>query len=94
MSGGFGVQVNISGAGVVAKTKKVVLAQSFLEWLVTPEAQALWAGLNNEFPVVAGVTGNATVQNFGLWYRNPIAVGKYITHRDEVMRILDGAGYE
>jgi len=94
VSGGFGVQVNISGAGVVAKTKKVVLAQSFLEWLVTPEAQALWAGLNNEFPVVAGVTGNATVQGFGLWYRNPIAVGKYITHHDEVMRILDGAGYE
>lgn len=94
VSGGFGVQVNISGAGVVAKTKKVALAQSFLEWLVTPEAQRLWSDLNNEFPVVAGVTGNATVQKWGLWYRNPIPVGKYITHHEEVMRILDGAGYE
>ncbi len=94
VSGGFGVHVNISGAGIVAKAKKAVLARSFLEWLATPEAQKIWADLNYEFPVVSGVTSNIIVQDWGVWYRNPIAMGKYIVHHEEVMRILDGAGYE
>ena len=94
VSGGFGVQVNISGAGIVAKSKRIKAAEAFLEWLATPEAQDLWANLNYEFPVVAGVTSNAIVKDWGLWYRNPIAVEKYQGHQPVVMKILDDAGYE
>lgn len=94
VSGGLGVQVNVSGGGILAKSKHIKEAQAFLEWLITPEAQHLWANLNNEFPVSAEVTGNAIVESWGLWYRNPISVEKYATHMTTVMEILDGAGYE
>ncbi len=94
VSGGLGVQVNVSGAGIVAKSKRIKEAQAFLEWLITPESQHLWADLNYEFPVSSEVTGNAMVESWGLWYRNPISVEKYILHQTTVMEILEGAGYE
>jgi iron(III) transport system substrate-binding protein len=52
--GDRGTHVNISGAGVVRGAPHHDEAVAFLEYLVTPEAQAYFAGGNFELPVVAG----------------------------------------
>ena len=48
-----GTHVNISGAGVVKGAPNHDAAVAFLEYLVTPEAQAYFAAGNFELPVVA-----------------------------------------
>ena len=47
---GPGVHVNISGAGVIAHSKQRAEAIKFLEFLSTPEAQAVWAEASFEYP--------------------------------------------
>lgn len=51
--GDRGTHVNISGAGVVKGAPNHAAAIAFLEYLVTPEAQAYFAAGNFELPVVA-----------------------------------------
>jgi ABC-type Fe3+ transport system, periplasmic component len=45
-----GVHVNVSGAGITRHAKNREQAVKLLEWLVTPEAQRLFADLNLEYP--------------------------------------------
>lgn len=50
---GSGAHVNVAAAGVAAHAPNRDNAIAFLEYLVTPDAQAFFADQNNEFPVVA-----------------------------------------
>ena len=50
----FGAHVNIAGAGMAAHAPNRDNARKFLEYLATPQVQAIFARENNEFPVVAG----------------------------------------
>lgn len=49
-----GTHINISGGGVAVHAPNRENAIAFLEYLASPEAQALFADGNNEFPVVEG----------------------------------------
>ena len=53
-----GTHINISGGGVAVHAPNRDNAIAFLEYLASPEAQALFADGNNEFPVVAGTPLN------------------------------------
>lgn len=50
---GFGAHVNVAGAGVAAHAPNKDNAIKFLEYLATPQVQAIFARENNEFPTVA-----------------------------------------
>src|SRR5690606_4423120 len=52
---GRGAHVNISGAGVVATAKNKAEAIRLLEYLVTDEAQKIYAERGQEYPVKPGV---------------------------------------
>lgn len=58
--GDRGTHTNISGGGVVKTAKNPEAAMQFLEFLATPEAQAMFAKGNNEYPVVAQVAIDPT----------------------------------
>lgn len=57
-----GTHVNISGAGVLKNAKNKEAAVKFLEYLTSESAQAYFANGNNEYPVVANVKVNETVE--------------------------------
>ncbi len=57
-----GTHVNISGAGVLKHAKNKDAAVKFLEYLTSDTAQAYFANGNNEYPVVAGVQVNDTIE--------------------------------
>lgn len=58
--------MNVSGGGVLKHSKNKEEASRFLEWLVTPEAQKLYADSNMEYPVVTGVEPDPIVKAWGL----------------------------
>lgn len=52
---GIGVLLNTTAIGQIAGSKNPENAKLFAEFLFTPEAQSLFAELNYEYPVIAGV---------------------------------------
>lgn len=52
---GDGVMVNIAGAGIINGAKNLKAAQRFIDFLISPKAQEIFAGVNYEAPVIGGV---------------------------------------
>ena len=49
--GGRGELVNVSGAAIIKGAKNLVNAQKFIDFLVSPEAQKIFADVNFEYPL-------------------------------------------
>ncbi|MEO0827512.1 MAG: Fe(3+) ABC transporter substrate-binding protein [Cyanobacteria bacterium J06639_16] len=92
--GDRGTHVNISGAGVVASAPNPDNAIAFLEFLVTPEAQAIFAGDNNEYPVVEGIEVDPIVAELGDFEIDEVNVGTYGANNPEVVKLVDRIGWK
>jgi iron(III) transport system substrate-binding protein len=90
---GQGTHVNISGAGIARNAPNHAQAEQFLRFLTTPEAQEIFAGANNEFPIVAGVETPAEVAAFATFKADPMPVAVYGRRQAEAQAIFDRAGW-
>lgn len=88
-----GVHVNVSGAGVTAHAPHKQAAQKFLEWLSTPEAQSLFAGLNLEYPASPAVKADPAVLAWGDFKPSPMNVAKAGELQATAVKLMDRAGY-
>jgi iron(III) transport system substrate-binding protein len=89
-----GTHINISGAGVAANAPNPDNAVKFLEFLVTPEAQEIFANANNEFPVVDSVEPNPTVAQLGEFQESELDVAAYGEKNSEAVKLMDRAGWK
>ena len=89
-----GTHVNISGAGVLANAPNADNAITFLEFLVSPEAQKVFGEGNNEYPVVEGVTVDPIVAELGEFKVDEINVSAYGKNNPEVIKLVDRVGWE
>ena len=60
-----GVHVNLSGAGVTKYAPHAAEAQKLLEWMTGPEAQNLFADINQEFPANPAIKPSAVETRAG-----------------------------
>lgn len=88
-----GVHVNVSGAGVTTHAPHKAAAQKFLEWLSQPEAQALFAGLNLEYPASPAVKADPAVLAWGDFKQSPMNVAKAGELQSVAVKLMDRAGY-
>ena len=88
-----GVHVNVSGAGVTAHAKQPELAIKFLEWLSGREAQALFAGMNLEFPANPNVGADAITANWGSFRQDQVNLAEAGRRQADAVRLMDRAGY-
>ncbi|HWK74241.1 MAG TPA: extracellular solute-binding protein [Povalibacter sp.] len=88
-----GVHVNVSGAGVTTHAPHKEAAQKFLEWLSQPEAQALFAGLNLEYPASPAVKADPAVLAWGDFKQSPMNVAKAGELQSIAVKLMDRAGY-
>jgi iron(III) transport system substrate-binding protein len=91
---GRGTHVNISGGGVARHAKNVEGAVKFLEYLVSDEAQMLFASGNVEYPVVEGVKLPAPLDTFGSFKEDTLDAQKYAALNAEAVQIMDRAGWK
>ncbi|MFM7471277.1 MAG: Fe(3+) ABC transporter substrate-binding protein [Nodosilinea sp.] len=92
--GDRGTHINISGAGVVKTAPHPQAALKFLEYLVSPAAQRIFAQGNNEYPVVAGVGMDSVVAGFGTFKADPLNAAVFGRNNPEALRITDRAGWK
>ena len=90
---GDGVHVNVSGAGITSHAPHRAAAQKFLEWLATPQAQALFANLNLEYPANAKVKADPVVQAWGEFKQSEMNVAQAGALQAQAVKLMDRAGY-
>ena len=90
---GRGAHVNISGAGVVATAPNKENAIKLLEFLVSKEAQNIFAAGNNEYPVVKGTPTVQVLKDLGEFKAdvlNPAVIGE---NTPKAIRMMDRVGW-
>jgi iron(III) transport system substrate-binding protein len=93
--GDRGVHVNITGGGIAANAPHKDAAVRFLEFLTTEDAQRLFADVVNEYPIVAGMAPNETVDGFGVFTPDAVALEELGGDiRREAVEIMDRAGWK
>jgi iron(III) transport system substrate-binding protein len=93
--GNRGTHINICGGGVVKTAKNKDAAIKFLEYLVSKEAQEMFANRNNEYPVISGVNIDSVVASFTQQAKfdnaNADVFGK---NNPEALKIMNRAGWK
>ena len=88
-----GVHINISGAGISKYSKQKQQAQQLLEWLSSPEAQQIFAGLNMEYPVNPAVDADAVVTAWGDFKADDTPITIAGQRQAQAVMLMDRAGY-
>lgn len=91
--GAGGVHVNLSGAGLTRHGKHPAEAQALLEWLSGPEAQAMFATVDFEYPVLAGVALAPEVQAWGEFEEDHTSLVVAGKRQREAVELMDRAGW-
>lgn len=89
-----GVHVNISGAGVTKHSKQPDEAIKFLEWMTTPEAQRIFADVNQEFPANESVEPSKEVAAWGDFKKDTINVEVAGRRQPEALMLMDRARWD
>lgn len=89
-----GTHVNISGAGVARHAPHREAAVRFLEYLSSPEAQAYFAGGNNEYPASGKVRDNRELASLGEFRKDSVNVSLFGRNQGAAQQIFDRAGWK
>ncbi len=92
--GDRGTHVNISGGGVAKNAPNKANAIKFLEYLVSPEAQAYFAEGNYEYPVVADAKVSPVIAAWGKFKEDQLNAGAFAQNNAEALKIMDRAGWK
>jgi iron(III) transport system substrate-binding protein len=88
-----GTHVNVSGAGVAKYSPNKDNAIKFLEFMISPEAQAIFAGANFEYPVREGAEQAAVIASWGDFKEDEINVVELGRNNAEAVKLMDRAGW-
>ena len=91
---GRGTHVNVSGASVARNAPNRDAAVRFLEYLVSDEAQRIYAEANFEYPVKPGATVHPIIAAFGTLRVDPLPLTEVARNRALASRLVDRVGYD
>ena len=91
---GGGTHVNISGAAIARHAPNRDNAVKLLEYLVSDEAQSLYARANYEYPVKAGVALDPVVESFGAMQVDALPLTEVARYRKEASELVDRVGFD
>lgn len=89
-----GTHVNISGAAVAKHAPNRDQAVALLEYLVSDEAQELYAQANFEYPVKAGVAVDPIIAEFGELTIDPTPIIEIVAKRKEASELAEKVGID
>ena len=89
-----GTHINISGVAMTKAAPNKDEAIQFMEYLVSAEAQGIYAEVNNEYPVLAGAPLSDLVQSWGGITPDTIDLTEVAGHRAEALRIMEEVNFD
>ncbi|MBY5738103.1 Fe(3+) ABC transporter substrate-binding protein [Rhizobium leguminosarum] len=89
-----GTQVNISGAAIAKHSPNKAEAVKLLEYLVSDQAQKIYAEANYEYPVKAGVAADPIIASFGELKIDSKPLSEIVSHRKQASELVDKVGFD
>ncbi len=91
---GRGTHVNISGMALTANAPNKENALQLMEYLVSPEAQKIYAETNGEYPVMEGVAPSPLVASWGPLNADPLPLTKIAELRKKASELVDRVQFD
>ena len=91
---GAGTHVNISGAALAKNAPNKENALKLLEFMVSSEAQAIYAKANFEYPVLAGAEVDPIIAALGELKPDPLPLHEIAARRKEASELVDKVGFD
>jgi len=89
-----GTHVNLTGAALAKHAKHPAEARAFLEFLLTPAAQAIYAAAELEYPVVAGAARAPIVEAIGAFARDPLPIDQIAAGQKAARALIAKVGFD
>ncbi len=93
-AGDRGTHVNVSGAALTKNAPNKDNAIKLIEFLVSDDAQAMYASVNHEYPVNPKVEPSATVKSWGVLKADSLPLAEISKHRKEASEIVDKVNFD
>jgi iron(III) transport system substrate-binding protein len=89
-----GTHVNISGMAMAAYAPNQPGALKLMEFLASAEAQRIYADVNNEYPVAAGVEASAQVKSWGAFKPDSRPLADIAQLRKAASELIDKVNFD
>lgn len=88
-----GSHVNLTGAAIAKHAPHPALALKFLEFLLTPDAQQLYAHAELEYPVLAGAAPDPMLAEIGIFPPDTMAIDQIATQQQAAIALIKKVGF-
>ncbi len=89
-----GTHINVSGVALTKAAPNKDEAIQLMEFLVSDEAQHIYAEANNEYPVLEGAPLSDLVASWGEFDRDTMDLTTLAGHRAEALRIMEEVNFD
>ncbi len=89
-----GTHVNLSGVVLAKNAPNKANAMKLIEWLVGEQAQAIYADMNYEYPVRAGIKINPTIAGYGTLKADPLPLAQIAAQKKAAANLVDKVGFD
>lgn len=89
-----GTHINVSGIALTKAAPNKDEAVQLMEFLVSSEAQSIYAEANNEYPVLEGAALSELVQSWGTFDADTIDLTEVAGHRAQALRIMEEVNFD
>ncbi|MFT4118995.1 extracellular solute-binding protein [Bradyrhizobium sp.] len=91
---GGGAHVNLTGAAMARHAPHPATARKFLEFLVTPAAQRIFAAAELEYPVLAAAERTPIVADIGSFDADAMPVDRIAAQQQTAIALIRRAGFD
>jgi iron(III) transport system substrate-binding protein len=88
-----GTHVNLSGVVLAKHAPNKANAMKLIEWLVGEKAQQMYADINYEYPVRAGIPINPIIASYGALKPDPLPLSKVAAFKKSASALVDKVGF-
>ena len=89
-----GTHVNVSGLAMIKSAPNPDSARKFMEFMVSDAAQKIYAEVNFEYPVKAGIPLDETVASFGQLKPDTLPIAEVAKNRKTASQLVDKVGFD
>ena len=91
---GGNTHVNLTGAAIAKHAQHPAAAQRFLEFLVTPAAQRIYAAAELEYPVLATADRDPILVEIGSFSPDALPIDQIAAHQQAAIALIKKVGFE
>ncbi|MGE0037562.1 MAG: Fe(3+) ABC transporter substrate-binding protein [Xanthobacteraceae bacterium] len=91
---GDGTHVNLSAVLLARHAPNKANALKLIEWLAGEKAQHMYADMNYEYPIRAGIAINPTIAGYGQLKPDSLPLSKIADHKKAAANLVDKVGFD